>query len=404
MPKKKIAIVSSHFPGRTGVGTAMWNYAQILSNRGHKVYFVTDSTRPNEDNFTSDSIKILEIRPSMCFRSLIWSLGKRIAPFFVTAVSAVDIEVVKFASSVKNKLTKIIDKYHIDTVLFPESFMEFIYFIPYKKCRILITFHCPRYLFQKIGISNAPINRYLNIKENDCIPRADGWIAPSSAMADLAADYYKIERAKIEIIPTPLDIDIFHPNICNKKNDELRICFVGRFSKEKGAEIIIDIIPKLMMNNPQISFTVVGNSHTPNKAKSQIDLLLEKLKSYSLENRFKWFQHLPHSELPDFFRNHSIFVSPTLFESFGISIVEAQACGLPVVVSNVGGVPEVINDGITGFLANLEDREDFCNKLEKLIQDSVLRKKMSLDAVEFVKQKFSNEVIGPMLENIVISN
>lgn len=400
--KKKIAVVSLHTPGLTGVGTSRWNFACVLSRLGHDVYFITESQYLNQIVATSPNpINVIGLHSSLCARSLLWSLGMRINKNIFNDVSPVDIEVIKFASSVSSNLPGIIKKYHIDTVFFSESFMEFIYFMPFEEVKTFVSFNCPRYLFQEIGLSNAPVNKYLRRKEEELVPLADKWFTPSHAMANLASKYYGIDSSRITVIPNCIDTETFYPKEHPEENEPAKICFVGRFSKEKGAELVIDIIPELMRKYPDLSFSIAGDSSQIENGKTYIDILRKRLEECCLQDRFLWHKHIPQPKLSDFYRRHNIFISPTLFESFGMSIVEAQACGLPVIVTKAGGTPETLNDNHSGFLIPINDSKIFSEKLETLIKDNQLRMRMGQAGRDFTINNFSYEAVGDKLKAFV---
>lgn len=388
--KTRIAVVCSHYPGKTGVGTTMWNYARMLSAHGHQVVFITDAAFSPGPEDGLGEMEVLGLKPSLSLRSLYWSVGKRMMGNRIfREVTPDDIDVVKFATAVANSLPKIIRSKRIDTVIFSESFMEYIYCLPIKNCRTIVRFACPRYLFQKIGLSTQPINRYLETKEREAVPKFDCRYSLSRAMADLAADYYCLDRATVAVVHNPVDTELFSALSSPESMRKVGICFVGRFSREKGAEVIIDIIPKLMEENPCLTFSIAGGTGLDAKGNKYIDVLRDKLASGNVLNRFSWRQFVPYHKMPEYYHKNSILVSPTLFESFGMAIVEAQACGLPVVASAVGGVPEVMKDGVTGYLIPAHDAEQFYLKLKQLIDNDRLRTEMGSAAATFVRDNFS---------------
>src|SRR5690606_15493326 len=100
---------------------------------------------------------------------------------------------------------------------------------------------------------------------------------------------------------------------------------------------------------------------------------------------------IQNDKLPDFLAKLDIFVVPSRFESFGVAAVEAQACGLPVIVSNVGGLPEVVENNVTGLVVENENIELFAESMKTLIQDEKLRKQFSKNAIDRVKKYYDWE-------------
>ena len=85
---------------------------------------------------------------------------------------------------------------------------------------------------------------------------------------------------------------------------------------------------------------------------------------------------VPHEKVPDILGQLDIYVAASRWESFGVAVLEAAACGLPVVVSDVGGLPEVVEHGITGFVVRREDPGSVADALIRLVSSGELRRRM----------------------------
>ena len=90
-----------------------------------------------------------------------------------------------------------------------------------------------------------------------------------------------------------------------------------------------------------------------------------------------------------------VFLLPSLQESFGLSALEAMACGVPVVASNVGGLPEVVIDGVTGFLHPPGEAERMAESAIRVLSDSTLHARMADDGVRLAMERFSADRIVP---------
>ena len=90
-----------------------------------------------------------------------------------------------------------------------------------------------------------------------------------------------------------------------------------------------------------------------------------------------------------------VFLLPSLQESFGLSALEAMACGVPVVASNVGGLPEVVIDGVTGFLHPPAEVERMAESAIRMLSDSTLHARMAGDGVRLAMERFSADRIVP---------
>jgi D-inositol-3-phosphate glycosyltransferase len=94
----------------------------------------------------------------------------------------------------------------------------------------------------------------------------------------------------------------------------------------------------------------------------------------------------PQAILPYYYSAAEVCVLPSRYESFGLVVLEAMACGTPVIASRVGGIPEVVDEGETGFLITPGDEEEIADKIDWLMEDERRRSRMSLQARERAKE------------------
>ena len=94
---------------------------------------------------------------------------------------------------------------------------------------------------------------------------------------------------------------------------------------------------------------------------------------------------------PTFFRLPDIFVLASTGEAFGLVLAEAMACGVPVVGSRSGAIPEIVEEGITGLLATPRDEVSLADAIEELARDEGLRKEMTANSLARAREKFNLE-------------
>lgn len=186
---------------------------------------------------------------------------------------------------------------------------------------------------------------------------------------DLIKFYPRAEK-KIEVIYEGVSAEFFP--ITGKKSEFFPVIgYVGGLGKRKNIEFILKVA-KIM---PKIKFKIGGTG--PHKEK-----LLELSKKLNLKN-VEFVGFIPEKEINKFYNSLNLFIFPSLYEGFGLPVVEAMACGTPCVISNQGSLPEIIgNAGIILDLKNLEmSRERILNliknknKLKELSKKSIKRAK-----------------------------
>ena len=110
---------------------------------------------------------------------------------------------------------------------------------------------------------------------------------------------------------------------------------------------------------------------------------------------------VPHHRVPEYLRRLSVYVAPSVHEeSFGVAVLEASACAVPVVVSDVGGMPEVVQDQQTGFLVPPGDESALADALERLVTSQEVRRSMGAAGRRFVLDRYAWDVTARVVEDL----
>jgi len=204
----------------------------------------------------------------------------------------------------------------------------------------------------------------------------------------------KDNSGKFLVLGHPVDTRKFHPSLAQKgsQSKQVSILSVGRLVPEKGFQFVIEALVPIFEKNPYVELRIVGMG----SYKSQLEGLISR---NHLEQQIQITGPVPHDELPDVYRRADILVghpvsTPHCEEFFGVVYVEAIACGLPVISSYCGGVPYVVPDGHVGYLVSQRDVAQLTEKLELLIYDKPLRKKLGHQAREYALNHYSVEKLG----------
>src|SRR5207302_3254855 len=147
------------------------------------------------------------------------------------------------------------------------------------------------------------------------------------------------------------------------QNGEVRLLYVGRISREKDLDILADAYRRLRDEGLPVQLFVVG--HGP-YSEAFAQSLPEAVFTGYLRGK----------ELATAYASADIFVFPSTTDTFGNVILEAQACGVPVIVSDSGGPKELVEDGMNGLITRSRDVEDFARAIRALVTDPALRERM----------------------------
>jgi glycosyltransferase involved in cell wall biosynthesis len=162
------------------------------------------------------------------------------------------------------------------------------------------------------------------------------------------------------------------------------VCSVGRLNPEKGIEYLIKAASKVVLENDDAIFIHLGEGHLRSK-------LLNLVEKRGLKDRFFLLGHK--TDVARYLRISDLFILPSLNEAFGLSLLEALTLGLPSVVSNVGGIPEVTNPNCSIFVPAADDRS-IAEAIIKLINEPGKLLHMGAEALEQSKKFSMNRMIS----------
>ncbi len=199
-----------------------------------------------------------------------------------------------------------------------------------------------------------------------------------------------ISDVKITRIYNGINTDPYHP-LPEEQRHELSpyladwevqhlVGVIGNMVALKGHAWCVQAIPAIVAQHPDTLFVFVGKGPLRQEIQQMVS-------SLGLEKHVRFTGHLS-ALLPRLMGSLDVLVQPSLVESFGLAVVEAQACGVPVVATRVGGLPEIVVDGETGFLVASEDSGALADKVNVLLSKPVLARSMGRKGREKVLAQF----------------
>jgi glycosyltransferase involved in cell wall biosynthesis len=211
--------------------------------------------------------------------------------------------------------------------------------------------------------------------------------------------HYAIREERIRIVPNGVDIEKFCPKdevvarhqFCLGK--EPTVLFMGSLVPRKGLPYLVEAAKSLVKQQANVKFIIVGTG----PMRTQID---QSLAEADLTGNFVFLGNLKDTKLADAYNAADVFVLPSMQEGQGIVLLEAQACGKPVVAFNVGGVNEAVRNKETGFLLELGDTGGLADKLLLLLRDEGLRKKMGTAGRSFVSRNYTWDLCAQRMLNL----
>lgn len=183
-----------------------------------------------------------------------------------------------------------------------------------------------------------------------------------------------VTNSKIYVIPSGTEFDEIQ-RIKPHQEDKPDIFSACRLHKVKGIDILIRAIPTVIKSIPDLKVCLAGSG-------PQEDALKSLVRELSLEDHVRFLGVIYGEEKYQYYKACKIVVLPSRWDTLPKTIIEAMASGKPMVASNVGGIPDLVDDGKTGLLFESENVEGLAAKVIKMLTDEELRERMGKEALE----------------------
>ena len=258
--------------------------------------------------------------------------------------------------------------------------------MPANGSALLMTFHRTR---------NLETARFRDRLRNALVGlRVGAVVTASQERLHHYLDNNYVAAHKVSCIPLGIDLERFRPDPDMRRrmrerlgvaDDQLLVGTVGHFGAEKGIDLAIGAFQAFLARHPErdARLVVLGRGD-----EMQTAWIKQKvLPPFADRIDFQGFQAHPEQWFPAF----DVLLHGARDEAFGLVLAEAQACGVPVVAARVGGIPEVVADGITGRLASAPEVEPLADMLAEVAADADRRRAMAARAIEHARSRFSRE-------------
>jgi glycosyltransferase involved in cell wall biosynthesis len=180
-----------------------------------------------------------------------------------------------------------------------------------------------------------------------------------------------------------VDFNKFSP-MKDMKSRSTIVGYIGRLSLEKGVQNLIAAIPLVLKKRADARFIICGEGSLASDVEKNVRI-------QCLESVVKFVNGVGHDHVPDYLNELRLLVLPSFTEGLPNILLEAMACGTPVLATPVGGIPDVIKNGETGFLLNSNDPCHISNEIVKLLDKPELLEKVSRNACKWVRENFSGK-------------
>jgi len=261
-------------------------------------------------------------------------------------------------------------------------------------CAMAVAFRVPYVIHLHDG-------RLANFYQLGCNGLSKSWVRAvlrKAARVVVLSRHWRDEVRKIEpaarttIIGNPVLVPV---SIAPLRRPARTVLFLAWLQREKGVLDLVRAIPIVLRSVPEATFVIAGravaDSETP-------DSILQFARSLCVERSLRLPGWVDGSKKGDLLRDSDVFVLPSYGEALPVGVLEAMACGIPVVATRVGGIPDVIEDGVNGLLVEPGQPQALARAMIAMLTDDALRIRLREAAHRDVRSRYSTESVIADLE------
>lgn len=386
---------------KAGIAVYIDNLAKCLSRNGHKVFIITDKHIGIENNKVIDNnITIISVSND-------------------TILNVFQNYSLQYSYRVYLKIKDLIKREKIDIIEFSDYLGESYYTILHKKVikelkdiPLVIKLHTPSFECNVLNGVN-PCTNEITLQEDFCINNADNVYSISNAMKQLISRRLLIKN--IEVVYNFIGLNKKFSSNSNYCSEEKNILYVGRIEKRKGVDLLVRAGVHILKTYDNVKFTFIGRDEFSYNDELSMKEYINSLIPNEIKHRFIFKDSMEREKLEFYYKNAYVSVFPSIWEGFGNVCLEAMAFGSPVIVSDAGGMMEIVENGKYGLFFKSQDNLDLISVLKKIITNNDLRdnySKLSLTRSEFFNDdnlypkqlSFYNGVISGYQNKLPIEN
>ena len=370
----KILMLSWEYPPKSvgGLSTHVYHLTHELCKLGHQVCLITceEGTAPKEEN--DKGVEVYRVEPFDI------STGD-----FTKWVMQLNFAMIALATKIiREKGTFDIIHSHDWLTTFISKTLKMSYDIP-----IISTIHATEY-GRNNGIKTE-MQMYISSTEWMLTQESHRVIVCSEYMKKEVTNILHTPLEKISVIPNGVNSDEFEFKADLKEfrnnyafEDEKIVFYIGRHVFEKGIHLLIEAVSKILNGHEKTKFIIGGRG-------PMTDELKERVNSMGLSNKVAFVGYLEDQVRNKLYRVADVAVFPSLYEPFGIVALEAMSAGCPVVVSDTGGLSEIVQHEKTGLKCYTGSPQSLVDNVLKILNDEELRKSIKENALNEIHEKYT---------------
>lgn len=240
------------------------------------------------------------------------------------------------------------------------------------------------------------IRKFLwNRIERFCISRAPAVIVMNDYVGSVAREF---AGGAVHFVHNPISDDYFIEPATRKKKKSggKTVLFAGMISKRKYLEKLLEVAALVVERDPEVRFRVAGKAQDDQYYRDIVRLS----KKLGIAGSVDFLGFIPEEDLLEEYRRADLFILTSREDTSPMAVAQAMAAGLPVVASRIGGIPELVEDGVTGFLGDNEHPEGMARSVLEILDNPRLRSHLGRMAAEKASGLFTEKAVAGRLQEI----
>lgn len=381
----KICLISNELPSEKtagGIGTYTYNLAEGLVEIGHMVFIVTQY----RSNLPTHSIIRALGKPNRR-----WLIVKKILRLSGFSQS---LDCLEFSLRAYLKVKQLHKKFGLDFIEGPEWRGQLFFISIFLKIPFIIRLHTgTKKIIELDGIKENLDYKLIHFFEKFTLIKSQSILAASEIIKKDAARDFKINPDKIRLLGLPINTNVFK----GKKNKQLTpsVLFTGRLEVKKGVLDLFNTIPQVKKYFPGVVFRFAGKDQPFSKTQTMKQYLMELAEKQGFLKNINFLGYFPYRKLPVQYLNSTIFVNPSKYESFSMTVLESLALNTPVILYKTLGIAKLVSQNNLGIVLN--NKKSLAKAIINLLKNP--NKKTS----DFIIKNFSYKKIAKETVKIYLS-
>jgi len=358
----RIVLICNEYPlwAHAGIGTMVQTVAQGLHRRGHKVTVV--GLREANEECLDQGIRVVSLR-----RNKLRYVGNFISRLHLY-----------------KWLSTRVKAGQVDVIEVPDCHG----LLPFRlnRCVVVVRLHTSDTVVNRVA--GDTLGRGISFFERRTLATNLNWVAVSDYVLNLTRETFGLSPKRWAIIHNA----VLAPPLQLPEMPYLPANYLlhaGHVRRRKGADVLAKAARELMIQRPDLHLVYAGGVFNENGR--SISEHIRNILGTKLAERVHFLGHVEREKVLACMKGAKVFVCPSIIESFGLVVLEAMSCGVPVVFTKNPPGPEIIEDGVTGLLADPSSPKDIAEKTSRILDDPALAERLAANARRILAERFSPE-------------